>query len=282
MTEPGKLRRRLKLSLRKAREAAGLTPSAAAARLGWPADVLARMESGQSLISERQVPPLLAAYGVTDPAAVASILELVRQVQCTPWKQYADVFPPGVAEFLALEASASLIRQFEQHLIPGLLQTPDYTRAMLRGTVSLDPVSIERSVEARARRQELLARERPPELFFIVAEAAVRQQVGGAEVMAAQLQHLMSVAAQECVHLQLVPAGTDAHPGMLGPFVVFEFDTEEEPDALYLEHRDHFVIQDDESPMVQQAVHRFWDLERIALSTEETLSAIAGLVEIAP
>ncbi len=90
------------------------------------------------------------------------------------------------------------------------MQSPDYTRAMLRGTLGLDETSIERSVEARARRQELLARERPPELFFIVAEAAVRQQVGG-------------------------------------------------------------------SPMVQEAIHRFWDLERRALDHAGTLSVIEGL-----
>jgi transcriptional regulator with XRE-family HTH domain len=278
MTDSPRLRRQLRSRLRKVRAQAELATSDVESMLGWAHQQLTRVESGQSVITAADLRHLLEVYGVTASDEVEQLLALAAAVKQRPWRQYADIVPPGATDFFGLESSAVLIRHYEPHLVPGLLQTPQYTRALMSDAIGLDDVTAQRSVEVRAQRQEILQRQQLPEMYFIVSEAAVRQQVGGPEVMAQQIEHIRSLCARLPLSFQIVPFERSAHPGMLGPFVVFEFDSENDHDVLYLEAEDHRIIQDDDSPLLHSFINRFWLLEQIALTPAESLDRLSRFV----
>jgi len=136
-----------------------------------------------------------------------------------------------------LESAATLIRTYEGQLVPGLLQTEDYLRAMIGGArPDTSPEEIQRRVALRLTRQTLLERADAPRLWAVVDEAALRRPVGGAEVMRAQLERLIDATKLPNVVLQILPFGAGAHPAMVGAFSILRFPDEELPDAVYLEH----------------------------------------------
>ncbi|MFJ9375004.1 DUF5753 domain-containing protein [Streptomyces sp. NPDC101455] len=141
-----------------------------------------------------------------------------------------------MVEYVALEDIASSMRTWELAFVPGLLQTPDYARAVAVGAGSWeDPGEIEPFVEARLARQARLRSERPLELWAVVHEGALRQLVGGRAVMKEQLGHLLDLARTDTVTLQVVPYLAGANPGMIGAFSVVSF---AEPGALDVVHMD--------------------------------------------
>jgi transcriptional regulator with XRE-family HTH domain len=197
-----------------------------------------RLENGQVGFKERDVVDLLRLYGVTDPDEVNSIVNLAREANLAGWwYQYGDVLPQWFRSYVDLESAATLIRAYEGQYVPGLLQTEDYMRAVMRGSL-LDavPDEIERRIELRTARQKLLQRDDGPRLWAVVDEAALRRPVGGAEVMRAQIERLMEAAELPNVILQVLPFAVGAHPAMVGAFSILRFAEDELPDVVYLEH----------------------------------------------
>jgi DNA-binding XRE family transcriptional regulator len=224
--------------LRRLRSELGLTREEAAQAIRASEWKIHRLENGQVGFKDRDIIDLLARYQVTDPAEVADFLTLAREAN-TPgwWQHYGDVLPSWFRTYVDLEQAATLIRTYEGQFVPGLLQTDDYMRAVVRGA-HLEETGDEvgRRVRLRMARQILLTRDGPPRLWAVVDEAALRRPVGGREVMRGQLERLIEATKLPNVTLQILPFAAGAHPAMVGSFSVLRFPDEELPDIVYLEH----------------------------------------------
>jgi hypothetical protein len=224
--------------LRRLRIDAGLSREQAGEAIRASEWKIHRLENGQVGFKERDIIDLLRLYGVTDPTEVAEFVALAREANSPGWWQhYGDVLPPWFRTYVDLESVATLIRTYEGQFIPGLLQTDDYMRAVVRGA-HLDESSEEvgRRVRLRMARQTLLTGEQPPRLWAVVDEAAMRRPVGGREVMRSQMERLIEAAKLPNVTLQVLAFDAGAHPAMVGSFSVLRFPEEELPDVVYLEH----------------------------------------------
>jgi transcriptional regulator with XRE-family HTH domain len=228
-------RRRLALELRRLREAAKLTCEEVAEQLECSASKISRVETGRVSVSPRDVRDMLEIYGVPE-AQRDSLVQLARESrQKGWWHAYGDSVLPHFGTYLGLESAASDIRIYEVNLIPGLLQTEDYARAVISaGMVDKPRTDIERSVALRMERQQV-TRTNMPKVWAVLDEAALRREVGGPEVMRIQLESLREAASTRNVSLQVIPFRGGAHPAMGRPFVVLSFSEEPDPDVVYLE-----------------------------------------------
>jgi transcriptional regulator with XRE-family HTH domain len=197
-----------------------------------------RLENGQVGFKDRDVVDLLALYGVTDPVEVEALLAMARDAN-TPgwWRQYGDLLPQWFRAFVDLEAAAALIRTYEGQLIPGLLQTERYMRAVMRGARLPEPSEdTERRIELRLMRQTLLTQPGAPQLWAVMDEATLRRPVGGRQVIREQLERLIDATKLPNVTLQVLPLDAGAHPALVSAFSVLRFPDQELPDIVYVEH----------------------------------------------
>ncbi len=270
--------RRLRLELRRLREEAGLTHSEVARRLEWSPSKVSRIETGQSRVQTGDVRDLLEIYGVTDQATCDSLVQLAREARRRGWwTRYTDVLGSGT--YVGLEAEASGLHTYESMFIPGLLQTEDYARAVIRaGQTRPDPETLNRRLSARMARQEILDRPEPPQIWAVLDESVVSRPVGGPDVMRAQLQHLIEVSTRPNtpLTLQILPFTVGAHPGMNGPFVILNFNSPTDPPMVYLETATDGLYLDEPAD-VERYTLRFNHLVARALGPDESRTMIAGL-----
>jgi transcriptional regulator with XRE-family HTH domain len=228
--------RRLALELLRRREAAGLTREEAARQLEWSTSTIFRIETGRSRPQPGNVRVLLELYGVTGPER-DGLIRLAREArQPGWWHSFRDVLPNPYEVFIGLEAGAASIRNFEPVVVPGLLQTEEYARQMSRGGPrELDREDIERRVQVRMERQRILTREDRPRLWAVIDEAVIRRVVGGPDVMAEQLRHLIECNEQGKTTLQVVPFSAGAHAGTTGPFIILDFPEPTDRSVVYVE-----------------------------------------------
>jgi transcriptional regulator with XRE-family HTH domain len=228
--------RRLAMELQRRREATGMSREEVARQLEWSTSTLFRIETGRNRPQPGNVRTLLELYGVTGPER-DGLIQLTRDARKPGWwHSFRDVLPNPYEVYIGLEAGAASIRNFEPVVVPGLLQTGDYARAMFRnGPRELDRDEVERRVEVRLARQEILARDNRPRLWAVIDEAVIRRLVGGPEVMRGQLRHLADVAQQGKTTVQVVPYRAGAHAGTTGPFVILDFDEPTDPAVVYVE-----------------------------------------------
>ena len=203
---------RLGLELRHIRLEQNLTLQKAHKLLRRSVSSISRIEKGQVRIPERDLPPILDAYGITDPARREALLGLTRRNDAKDWWQsYRDVLVV-YPTFISMENEATRIRAFECVFLPGLLQTPEYARAVYRAAQpDRSAFEIKRLADVRMRRQQILDRADPPKLHLIVAEGALRQLVGGRATMRRQLEQLLNASARPAVELQVLPFSAGAH-----------------------------------------------------------------------
>jgi transcriptional regulator with XRE-family HTH domain len=216
--------RRLGLELRHQREAAGLNLEEAAELLKRSPSSISRIEKGLHHVPVRDVEYFLGKYAVTEQAVHQRLYDLSRNGRKKGWWQkYADELSPETMDLIGLEADAVSIEFFELIFIPGLLQTEDYARAVIGiGQFARDSERVDRLVDVRVRRQQVLTRSDPPRLWAIVDEAALHREVGSIEVMRAQLQRLLDVSRSAQVTLQVLPFTAGAYRGMSGAFKILE------------------------------------------------------------
>jgi transcriptional regulator with XRE-family HTH domain len=231
------LRLLLGAQFRRLREAAGITPEQAGYEIRASRSKISRMETGQVGFKARDLTDLLTLYGVTDEQERSRFLDLTRQAgQRDWWTQYGDVLPGWFETYLGLESAASAIRSFEIQFVYGLFQTEDYARAVTRlGHRAAPDGEIERRVELRVKRQDLLARADRPRIWSIMDEAVLRRPVGGPAVMRAQLRRLAEAAGMPQVTVQVVPFARGGHAGASGSFSVLRFGERGLPDVVYAE-----------------------------------------------
>jgi DNA-binding XRE family transcriptional regulator len=222
--------------LRRLRTELGLTREQAAQAIRASEWKIHRLENGQVGFKDRDIIDLLGLYGVQDPAEVADFLTLAREAN-TPgwWQHYGDVLPSWFRTYVDLEQAATLIRSYEGQFVPGLLQTDDYMRAVVRGAhLEESGEELGRRVRLRLARQTLLTRQGPPRLWA----------VGGREVMRGQLERLIEATKLPNVTLQILPFASGAHAAMGSAFSILRFADREIPDIVYLEHLTNAVYLD--------------------------------------
>lgn len=234
---PTVLRILLGAQLRRLREAKRISLEDAGNVIRASHSKISRMETGRVGFKDRDVADLLTLYGVADEEEREALRALARRAN-TPgwWHDYSDVLPPWFEAYVGLEEAATQIRAYEVQFVPGLLQTEDYARAVTLLGHAGEPVrDIERRVGLRMARQEVLNRPDPPNLWVVLDEALLRRPLGDAEAMRAQLRHLLQMAGQPNVTIQVVPFGTGGHAAAGGPFSILRFAELDLPDVVYLE-----------------------------------------------
>jgi transcriptional regulator with XRE-family HTH domain len=225
--------------LQELREKAGLTREQAARALRVAGATVRRMELAEVALKIPYVQVLLAAYGVGEEEAAAFVRLAEEANEPGWWQRYHDVLPEWFSLYVSLEGAARLIRSYEPHFVPGLLQTEDYARAVLEaGTVGqTGPDAIERHVALRMDRQRLLERDDAPHLWVIIEETVLRRPVSvRGEVMRAQLDKLLEYTERDRVTVQVAEFAAGPHPGTYAPFSLFRFAEPELPDMVYTEY----------------------------------------------
>jgi hypothetical protein len=253
--------------LRRLREAAGISREAAGWEIRASESKISRMELGRVSFKERDVADLLTRYGLADGEQREELLRLARQANSAGWwHTYGDLLPSWFQSYLGLEAAASLIRTYEVQFVPGLLQTADYARAVVRlGYGAARQSEVDRRVALRmARQRQLLTAPRPPRLWAVLDEAVVRRPIGGQQVLRDQVSALVEAARLPHVRLQLVPFRAGGHAGAGGAFTLLRFSDPDLPDVVYIEQLTSALYLD-----------RREDLDHYALAMEQ-LSAQAA------
>jgi hypothetical protein len=223
--------------LRKLRESRGVAREAAGWHIRASESKISRMELGRVGFKERDVADLLTFYGVTNDDERSALIGLALQANMPGWwHQYADVLPSWFQAYLGLESAASLIRNYEVQFVPGLLQSADYARAVIKlGFSSASKEELDRRVELRMTRQELLTRANPPHFWGVIDEAALRRPIGGRTVLRGQLTKLVELTKLPNVTIQIVPFGAGGHAAHGGAFSILRFPDRDLPDVVYME-----------------------------------------------
>jgi transcriptional regulator with XRE-family HTH domain len=262
-------RRQLGRHLREARGRARLTVKAAAEALEWSEAKIWRIETGQTSLRSLDAEVMCRIYGV-DPETTEALKGLAKETKTRGWwHAYGDVIPSGFDVYIGLEGAAASLRWYESELVPGLLQTPDYARAVISyDNPDADPDEIERRVRLRMERQTLLTRPvAVPDLYIVLNEAILRRPVGGRLVMAGQLERLADVSELPNVRLRVAAFAAGLHHGVMsGPFVLLRFPTngdgkEMEPPTVYVDSFTGALYLDKANEIARYdgAFRRIWD-----------------------
>ncbi|MCX5239117.1 helix-turn-helix domain-containing protein [Streptomyces prunicolor] len=225
--------------LQELREAAGIKREEAAQVLRVAPATVRRMEMAEVALKVPYVQVLLTTYGVPEDETAAFVALTEEANQPGWWQRFHDVLPEWFSLYVSLEGAAGLIRSYEPHFVPGLLQTEAYARAVMdAGTIGqTGPETIERHVSLRMARQGLLERDNPPHLWVIMDETVLRRPVSiHGEVMREQLDKLLEFGERDRVTLQVAEFENGPHPGTYAPFSLFRFTEPELPDMVFTEY----------------------------------------------
>jgi transcriptional regulator with XRE-family HTH domain len=246
---PAIARKLLKAELRQLREARDLTPEAVRRAMEWSISKIVRIEKGDVTISANDLRALLSMYEVEDASEVERLLALARTARQRTWlTSYRNVIKPSLQDFFEYEIAASRIRQFQALVLPALVQTEGYMRALIGDASPVRPSNdeLDARVEVRTKRQQaVLERKRDVELVTILDEAVLRRPVGSPQIMHQQLDHLVALGESEAVDIVVLPYSVGAHPGLSGTFELLDFDFDDVGTMLFLELPYDTALEDD-------------------------------------
>ncbi len=267
--------RRLAAELRRLRELSGLTQEDVCQKTGKDRSTLYRLEHAQQRPQRATLIQLLHLY-CADSERTADLLALLRQSgQRGMFQPYRSVLPEVYADFMSFEHEADSICTYESLLIPGLLQTECYARAVITGGLpAASTGQVDHRVTARMERQEILSRTSPAQLWAIMDEAAIRRVVGDQQVMRDQLDRLREAAAMPNVIIQVIPFHAGAHPGMPGSFIVLDFADAPDQGLVYLDSMAGNLFLEDEAEL-RRFILMFQYLRAMALSPDQSTALIA-------
>ncbi|MCW2890494.1 MAG: hypothetical protein JWL58_7356 [Streptosporangiaceae bacterium] len=271
-------RRELGARLRKLRQDAGLTSEEVASRLLCSLTKVSRMETGERTATLRDIRDLCQIYEITDPLVREGLNTLAREARQRGWWQnYEDL--GKVTTLIDLQTAAVSVTEYQTSVVPGLLQTEVYTRAIIRGLLpGIRQETLEERTEARLVRQRLLEGEDAPRYWVLLDESVLRRQIGGHVAMKAQLEKLITMADLSNITIQVIPYEVGAHPGLNSNFTFLEFGeeligpvvfVEGLAGDLYLEHRTDIE-------RYREAIEH---LRAVAISPVESLNFIKKIVE---
>ncbi len=270
--------RRLAAELRRLREEAGLSQAEVSEKTDINLATLHRIETAKTKPQLRTLNALLDAYGATGSRRTG-LVKLQKEAKQRGWLHGFEADLPGqYSAYIGLEAEAQQAINYESLFVPGLLQTEDYARAVIRGvrpTTTDDEVEIR--VAARLQRQALLEGDTPLRLWAILDEAALSRTVGSDAVMRDQLAHLVRQAKRPHVTLQVVPFSAGAHSGMPGSFIVLKFGTDD-PDVIHIDSMAGGLFLEKEAD-IQRYNYICEHLRAVALSPNDSAALIASLRE---
>ena len=269
----------LAVSLKQLREESGLTVEQAAQRLGaspgrWSKSKLSRIENRDQMIRPRELDQLLDLYELKDNekrAAIQDVLDSARKRGW--WVSFRRAIPERFQPFISMEAAAVSLRQYEAFTVPGLLQTPEYARALMTAvTPDIAADDLERRVALRLARQRVLGRDNPVALHAIIDESVLERPVGRPVVMRAQLRRLLDFAAESNATLQILRRSAGPHPGLEGPFTIVSL-PEPLPDIGYAEGQGGLIYLES-SDAVRECTLKFGILTRLALTQAESVDLV--------
>lgn len=265
-------RRRLARELRRLRESQPLKLSAAAQGSGVPLSTISSIENAAARrIRARDIDALSDLYSASSEERESLHRLTQESKEAGWWSSYKDVF--GSNALPDFEAEASHIRRFEGLTVPGLLQTPEYAAEVFRAGRMLEESSVERRVQARMGRKDILNRIRPPHMSAVIDEGALRRTIGGPEVMREQLLHLKNMALHHNIDVQVLPWSAGAHLALAGPFTILGFPTPTDPPIVYVETAvDDLYLDKPED--VEQYELAFGNVQGVALSTTQSFQLI--------
>lgn len=275
---PTVLRMLLGAHLRRLREAQGVTREDAGWEIRSSESKISRMELGRVGFKERDVADLLTLYGLDDDEERTRLLALARDANNPGWwHRFGDVLPNWFQSYLGLEAAAALIRTYEVQFVPGLLQTNEYARAVVllgHGRAKAD--EIDRRVELRMARQQVLTRPDAPKLWVVVDEAALRRPIGGVDIMRRQVDALLEANTLPNVRLQVIPFNAGGHAAAGGAFTILRFPDQDLPDVVYIEQLTSALYLDkrDDVDLYAEAMERLCVEARPPTETQKVLEEI--------
>ena len=268
--------RRLQLGarLRSLRLAKGVTRDQAGYEIRASESKISRMELGRVSFKERDVVDLLTLYGVTDEAERATVLELMRQANTKVWwQQHSDLLPNWFETYLRLEQVAKVIRTYQLQFVPGLLQSEEYARAVIGHGHSRSTDELDRRVQLRMERQQMLHQPEAPHLWAVIDEAALTRPFGPTRVMRDQLRYLLEASAAPNIHVQVLPFRSGAHAAAGGSFSILRFAEPDLPDVVYLEQLTSAVYLDKRSDVEDYVMI----MERVSVQAETPTRSAATL-----
>jgi transcriptional regulator with XRE-family HTH domain len=255
--------RRLAAELRALRAAAGLTQEQVCDRTRMSQVTLYRIESAQSRPQRRTLLTLLDLYGLTDEARRQELVDLSKTADQLGWLQALDDLDDEYRSLIGFEDAAKSARTYESLFVPGLLQIEDYVRAVVQASVpTADEDYVERRIQTRLKRQTVLTRPHPLQLWAILDEAVLTRLVGGSEVMARQISHMVESSGRPNVIIQILPFELGAHSSMEGSFLILDFPMPEDPAIAYVD-----------SPAGDLFIERPADVERFRVTFEHLQAA---------
>ncbi|MEV4702990.1 helix-turn-helix transcriptional regulator [Actinoplanes sp. NPDC049316] len=233
---PAALRIQLGSRLRRLRKERGVTREAAGWEIRASESKISRMELGRVPFKERDVADLLSLYGVGESERRELLSLAHRANEPGWWREYADIVPAWFLSYLGLEEAASLIRSYEVHFVPGLLQTDDYARAVIaHGHDGAPAGEIDRRIALRRDRRRVLHRADPPQVWAVLDESVLHRRFGGRAVMRGQLEALIEAAERPNVRIQIVPFRGSPRAAAGLPFAILRFAADELSDVVYVE-----------------------------------------------
>jgi transcriptional regulator with XRE-family HTH domain len=279
--ETSPLRRKLGMELRRLRQGVKMSADEAAERLELSASTISRSETGSVNVHPRDVDAMVRLYGLTDERKREALLALARRSRERGWwHAYRKVLSPDIVSYISVEDGANSIRTFQTMLVPGFLQTQDYSRAVAAVFPREEPPEVvDQLVEVRRKRQELLVGPDAVPVHVILDESVLRRPVGGAEVMRSQLERLLELAQQDNVTLQVVPYSAGAHVGLGGPFTLFGFPEPMDDLAIvHVENQKTFFLAEDEDDIHHYELV-FQRVQKAALEVPDSLVLVQDRAE---
>jgi transcriptional regulator with XRE-family HTH domain len=270
--------KRLTAELRRLRADSGLTRDEVASRLDWHPTKVTRIETGQwTRLNVRDVRDLLDIYGLTDEERREALVQLARDArQRGWWHSYGDVLPSEYTHFIGLEAEAASVRTYQQVLVPGLLQTEDYTASIIRAARPQElPADLDRRVAVRRERQRRVLEDHSLEFWAILGEGVLRQLVASPAVTATQLRTLVEASDLPNVTIQVLPFSAGEHGAMVGSFEILGFHGAVDPDVVYLENRASALFLEEPEEVTKYG-QVFDQLRALALSPQASRTMLVG------
>ncbi|MEU7136821.1 helix-turn-helix transcriptional regulator [Streptomyces sp. NPDC046261] len=271
-------RRRLGAELRALREAANVSAEEAARAIHGDKSKISRQETGRHRVTRLELDALLGLYGVGDDKRRQWLIALAADGgKRSWWRQHSDILRDEFKELLTLESDAARIATFQTQAVPGLLQTREYATAVISG--SPQQLSVEKLdfyVDFRIKRQDIFCGERPPQYLAILREGVLRQQVGGPEVMAAQLRHLIAVSRPPDVTIQVIPFSESSFTTTGGSFVLYSYPDPLDFDVVQVPYLDGVLyLEEDDTAAKYRRV--FDALRASALSARQSTELLASI-----
>jgi len=264
--------------LKAAREAAKITQSEIADVLGCSESKIYKLEAGDVGINRGDLIVMLDRYGITDEQRRATIFDLQKQGKQRGWWAKYGQLPNNYSMYVGLESAAIEVKNFELAVVPGLLQTEEYARAIASAAWPGQEEEVRRRVELRMARQACLTEDPPLKFWAIVDEGVLHRCTGGPDVMRAQLRHLIEMSERPNVVLQVLPFSEGWHPGTVGSFSILEFPETVHSPVVYIESQagDAYLEREDD---LRRVTLIYTHLHAAALSASKSRELIAALAK---